>query len=520
MTPSPAAAATGPVRRRRQAVDGRAARNRIHGAIHGAWHRDDGRLGPPVRRRIGRAVGRTIPGAVAVLAAAAVARGGFARPGVGLEEWGVLLLLCAAASSATLRAVRRSAEGRPARIGEQLEIGAIFVVGAAALAQLSSSRGGEGPLFPLVYLTAAVAVSFLSLPVGLALVALAAALQLGVWWTSGAPDGDLPGVLARVGFILLFAVLYHAVLWARLAAARRNEREAVDRRLRDLDERAREMRLLSPRGMDRARFRRRGAGAPAGPGGRRPGRGGHGRGHGGRRGGPAQPHLRALPPLAGRRHAEAAGVPLGQRPGGAPAAPGRRGGAGKRHLPARAAAARRRHPLRHLLRGRDASPGARGGSARRPPRRPRARGAGGRPAGGPALRRLGRAPGRAGGRRAHPCGRVGAHPGPARGRAGREGVLLFRHRAAQPQVEDAGRPRRRHRRGRPHRPAGLRRRDPPRARVAAPPSPRRQGGDLLVRMAGRSPSSWGCASRPSPAWWPRPCGTARRCPDRESAWTG
>jgi GAF domain-containing protein len=73
-----------------------------------------------------------------------------------------------------------------------------------------------------------------------------------VWWTSGAPDGDLPGVLARVGFILLFAVLYHAVLWARLAAARRNEREAVDRRLRDLDERAREMRLLSPRGMDRA----------------------------------------------------------------------------------------------------------------------------------------------------------------------------------------------------------------------------------------------------------------------------
>jgi diguanylate cyclase (GGDEF)-like protein len=94
-------------------------------------------------------------------------------------------------------------------------------------------------------------VAFLSLSVGLALVALAAALQLGVWWTSGAPASGLPGVLARVGFILLFAVLYHAVLWARLAAARHNEREAVDRRLRDLDERAREMRLLSPRGLDR-----------------------------------------------------------------------------------------------------------------------------------------------------------------------------------------------------------------------------------------------------------------------------
>ena len=95
------------------------------------------------------------------------------------------------------------------------------------------------------------AVSFLSLPVGLALVALAATLQLGVWWSAGAPSAGLPDVLARVGFIFLFAVLYHAVLWARLAAAHRNEREAVDRRLRELDERAREIRLLSPRGRER-----------------------------------------------------------------------------------------------------------------------------------------------------------------------------------------------------------------------------------------------------------------------------
>jgi len=72
-----------------------------------------------------------------------------------------------------------------------------------------------------------------------------------VWWTAGAPPSELPGVIARVGFILLFAVLYHAVLWARLAAARRNEQEAVDRRLRELDDRARELRLLAPRGLDR-----------------------------------------------------------------------------------------------------------------------------------------------------------------------------------------------------------------------------------------------------------------------------
>ena len=198
-----------------------------------------------------RAVGGIAPGAVAALAAAEVARGGFSRPDVRPGDWAVLLLLGAAASSSVVRAVRRSGEGRPARTGEQLELGAIFVVGAAALAQLAASSGGEGPLFPLVYLTAAVAVSFLSLGVGLALVALAAVLQLGVWWSHGASPREIPDVLARVGFIFLFAVLYHAVLWARLATAQRNEREAVDRRLRELDERARELRLFAPGARDR-----------------------------------------------------------------------------------------------------------------------------------------------------------------------------------------------------------------------------------------------------------------------------
>jgi diguanylate cyclase (GGDEF)-like protein len=203
-------------------------------------------MGPPARRRAARAVVGIAPGAVALLAAANVARGGFSRPSVGPSDWAVLALLGAAASFSAVRAVRRSGEGRTARTGEQLELGALFVVGAAALAQLAASGGGEGPLFPLVYLTAAVAVSFLSLGVGLALVALAAALQLAAWGSAGAPTDEIPGVVARVGFIFLFAVLYHAVLWARLAAAQRNEREAVQRRLRELDERARELRLLAP----------------------------------------------------------------------------------------------------------------------------------------------------------------------------------------------------------------------------------------------------------------------------------
>ncbi len=157
-----------------------------------------------------------------------------------------IALLAAATAASSLRAVRRPAGARAARPGEQLEIGALWVVAAAAVAELAAGGAGEGPLFPLVYLSTAVAVAFLPLGVGLALVALAAGLQLAVFWAGGAPPDRLPAVLARVGFIFLFAILYHAVLWARLRAARENERAAVERRLRELDERARELRLLSP----------------------------------------------------------------------------------------------------------------------------------------------------------------------------------------------------------------------------------------------------------------------------------
>ena len=247
MSPARAEAVPAGARRRRQTAEGGRARR----WLADLWYSDEGVLGPPARRRATRAVVGLAPGAVAVLAAADVARGGFSRPAVRPGEWAVLALLGAAASISAIQAIRRSGEGRPARTGQQLELGALFVVGAAALAQLAASGGGEGPLFPLVYLTAAVAVSFLSLRVGLALVALAAALQFGVWWSHGASPDELPDVLARVGFIFLFAVLYHAVLWARLAAAHRNEREAVERRLRELDERARELRLLAPGGRDR-----------------------------------------------------------------------------------------------------------------------------------------------------------------------------------------------------------------------------------------------------------------------------
>ncbi len=242
MTPTRADAAPAGTRRRQAAAGDLLGGRRLSDA----WRSEASPLGPPARRRAARALWRLAPGAVALVGAADVARGGFAGPGLGVRESVVLGLLGASAAVVVGRALRRSSEGRAARAGEQLELGAVFVVGAAALAQ-ATGRGGEGPLFPLVYLTAALAVSFLSLPVGLALVALAATLQVAAWSAAGAPAAAVPDVVARVGFILLFAVLYHAVLWARLAAARRNEEEAVGRRLAELDERARELRLLAPR---------------------------------------------------------------------------------------------------------------------------------------------------------------------------------------------------------------------------------------------------------------------------------
>ncbi|HVP65874.1 MAG TPA: diguanylate cyclase [Anaeromyxobacteraceae bacterium] len=200
---------------------------------------------PGGRRRLLVAL-RGVPLAALALGIAEVAGGHFARPALRPLEWVSLALLSVAAAFAAARMVRRSGEGRSARPAEQLELGALATVGAAALAQLSADGASEGPLFPVVYLAAAVAVAFLSRGVGLALVGLAAALQAAAWWLRGAPTAEVPGLCARVGFIVLFALLYHAVLWARLVAARRAEREAVERRLREIDERARELRLLAP----------------------------------------------------------------------------------------------------------------------------------------------------------------------------------------------------------------------------------------------------------------------------------
>jgi two-component system cell cycle response regulator len=118
---------------------------------------------------------------------------------------------------------------------QAVEEAALCGIVALALTQLAP------PLQPLLYLLAAgytLALPLkLSIPLCCALLGLdAALLQLPQQW---------PVWLAHASFAALFGSLYHALLGARLAAARRAEAFAVKRRVAEAEERAKELRLVA-----------------------------------------------------------------------------------------------------------------------------------------------------------------------------------------------------------------------------------------------------------------------------------
>jgi two-component system cell cycle response regulator len=114
----------------------------------------------------------------------------------------------------------------------RLEDGLLCAIAVLALSQLAP------PLQPLMYLLAAAYV--LALPLPFAIPLLAALLALDAALTP-----QWPQFLAHASFAALFATLYHALLGARLAAARRAEGLAVRRRVADAEVRARELRLVA-----------------------------------------------------------------------------------------------------------------------------------------------------------------------------------------------------------------------------------------------------------------------------------
>ena len=113
-----------------------------------------------------------------------------------------------------------------------LEDGLLSAVVVLAIAQLAA------PLQPLMYLLAAAFV--LCLRLRLAIPLLAALVALDAMLTPGWPE-----IAAHASFAVLFAVLYHALLGARLAAARRAENVAVRKRVAEAEARARELRLVA-----------------------------------------------------------------------------------------------------------------------------------------------------------------------------------------------------------------------------------------------------------------------------------
>jgi len=213
---------------------------------YGALFRDAGPLGPVARRRALRFALRCAPALVAAGFSALLALGVFSDLVLGWPQAVAVGLLLASLAALSLRRARGSAAGRPATAREQLELGSLFLVAAHAVAQTAAGGGLEGPLYPVVYLVMAFLVSFLPRGVGLGLVSFAVGLEAALWRGRGGLPGEIPAAAAHAGFIVLFAVLYHAVLWAQLAASRGAERAAVQRRLREIDERAREYRLLAP----------------------------------------------------------------------------------------------------------------------------------------------------------------------------------------------------------------------------------------------------------------------------------
>jgi two-component system cell cycle response regulator len=136
---------------------------------------------------------------------------------------------------AVTRRVRRSMSNAPILLRDELEFGGTLLCAAFVIVAM----GGE-LLFPLVYLLMAFLVTFLPRPAAVTLLVGAvlfdALLTLPERW----------GVFAgRSVFLVLFAGLYHLVLSARVAAARRAEDDAVKNKIKEIEERARTFRLVS-----------------------------------------------------------------------------------------------------------------------------------------------------------------------------------------------------------------------------------------------------------------------------------
>ena len=208
---------------------------------------EDGWMGPPARRRAARFAARSVPAAVALGGSALVAVRSFGAHGRWVHQACAGAALAITLAAAAWRRAALARQGQRVDPRRDLEVGALAVLLAYAAADAAQARLALD-VQPLVYLAVAALVAAVPRSVGAGLVGLAIALEAARWWCAGGQRVGLPGAAARVGFIGAFAVLHHCVLGVRMAAGRKAEEAAVERRRRELDERARQLRLLASAG--------------------------------------------------------------------------------------------------------------------------------------------------------------------------------------------------------------------------------------------------------------------------------
>src|SRR5467141_1877086 len=163
-----------------------------------------------------------LPAALAGLCALLL-RGAFATPHP--FPWTLL-------TATGIGAIARWGLARQRKTWHSLQDALLCAVSVLALAQIAP------PLQPLMYLLAAAYVLALPLKIALPLVGALLALDAAV-------TPEMPQLVAHASFTALFAALYHGLLGARLAAARRAERVAVRKRVAEAEVRARELRLIA-----------------------------------------------------------------------------------------------------------------------------------------------------------------------------------------------------------------------------------------------------------------------------------
>ena len=114
--------------------------------LYAALLSDGGLAGRIARRRARRFVLRSLPPAVAVAAATLVVLGVFDGLALGWPQAAALLVLFGAIAGTAARRALRAGRGEPATLREQLELGALLVVAAYAIARTAARPRNTSPM--------------------------------------------------------------------------------------------------------------------------------------------------------------------------------------------------------------------------------------------------------------------------------------------------------------------------------------------------------------------------------------